>query len=178
MKKELLVVMLVSILSSIGMGMFAPVYLLLYQKIGNYTEIATAFGIFWIVLALLEAPFGYFSDKFGKKFFIVVGGILTSLVSLSYIFIKSVSELYFLEFLSGMATSMQTPAIQSLISEASPKNKKGKIFGLFNSSVNFTYGLASLFSGIFIGVFGLNSVFIVSSFFQITSALIASRIKC
>lgn len=177
MRKELIVVMLASILSSIGMGIFAPVYLLFYQKIGSYGEITAAFGIFWIAVALLEAPFGYLSDKFGKKLFIVLGGILTSLVSLSYTLVKTASELYLLEFLSGTATSMQTPAIQSLISEITPKKKKGKIFGIFNSSVNLTYGIASLFSGIFIGIFGPNSVFILSSFFQFASALIASKIR-
>ncbi|MGC8812455.1 MAG: MFS transporter [Candidatus Aenigmatarchaeota archaeon] len=177
MKKELLVIMLANILSAIGMGIFAPVYLLYYQKIGNYSEIATAFGIFWIVLALLEVPFGYLSDRFGKKYFIVIGGILTSLVSFCFIFVKSAFELYFLEFLSGMATSMQTPAVQSLISEVAPRDKRGKFFGLFNSSTNFTYGLASIVSGIFIGVFGLTSIFIISSFFQISSVFLASRIK-
>ncbi|MEM7825734.1 MAG: MFS transporter [Candidatus Aenigmatarchaeota archaeon] len=177
MKKELLVLMLANILSSVGMGIFAPIYLLYYQKIGSYTEITTAFGIFWVVLALLEVPFGYLSDKFGKKIFIILGGILTSLISLSYVFIKTSFELYFLEFLSGIATSMQTPAIQSLISEISPKKNKGKIFGLFNSSFNLSYGLASIISGIFVGVFGLNSIFFISSFFQFASVLIASRIR-
>jgi MFS family permease len=178
MRKELLVAMLASILSSIGTGIFAPIYLLYYQKIGNYAEVTTAFGIFWIVLALLEAPFGNLSDKFGKKLFIVLGGILTSLTSISYIFITTLFELYLLEFISGVATSMQTPAIQSLISEAAPRKKKGKVFGLFNSSINFTYGIASILSGILIGVFGLNSIFIISSLFQISSTFIASKIKC
>jgi MFS family permease len=177
MRKDLLVVMLASILSSIGMGIFAPIYLLYYQKIGNYMEVTTAFGIFWIVLALLEAPFGHLSDKFGKRFFIVLGGILTSLVSVSYIFINTALELYFLEFVSGVATSMQTPAIQSIISEVAPKKNKGKIFGLFNSSANFSYGLASVLSGIIIGVFGINSIFVISSLFQISSTFIASKIK-
>lgn len=177
MKKELVVVMLVSILSSVAMGIFAPIYLLFYQKIGNYTEITAAFGVFWIVLALLEAPFGYLSDKLGKKIFIVLGGILTSFVSLSYMIIKTTFELYILEFLSGMATSMQSPAIQSLISEISPKKNKGKIFGLFNSSVNFTYGIASMVSGVLIGILGLNSIFIVSSVFQLASTFVAFRIR-
>jgi MFS family permease len=177
MKKELVVILLANILSAIGMGIFAPIYLLYYQKIGNYSEIATAFGIFWIVLAFLEIPFGYLSDKFGKKYFIVLGGILTSLISFSFIFVQSAFELYLLEFLSGVATSMQTPAVQSLISEVAPKNKRGRVFSIFNSSANFTYGLASIFSGIFIGVFGLTSIFILSSLFQISSAFLASRIK-
>ena len=177
MRKELLVVMLASILSSIGAGIFAPIYLFYYQRIGNYVEITTAFGIFWIVLALLEAPFGHLSDKFGKKIFILLGSILTSLTSISYIFIKTTPELYLLEFISGAATSMQTPAIQSLISEVAPRKKRGKDFGLFNSSVNFTYGIASILSGILIGVFGFNSIFILSSLFQLSSAFIASKIK-
>ncbi|MEM7821254.1 MAG: MFS transporter [Candidatus Aenigmatarchaeota archaeon] len=177
MKKELLVVMLASILSSIGAGIFGPVYLLYYQKIGGYSEISMAFGIFWIALALMEIPFGYLSDRFDRKIFIIIGGILTSFVSLFYIFIKTVFELYLLEFLSGVATSIQKPSLQSLISEMASKKERGKIFGLFSSTVNLSYGVASLLSGILIGIFGISSIFIVSSLFQLTSTLIAFKIR-
>jgi len=178
MRKELLVIILANILSAIGMGIFGPVYALFFQNIsGNYLELSTAFGIFWLAVALLELPFGYLSDRFGKRRFIILGGIFSSLTSLLYLFVRSTSHLYLVEGLSGAATSMQTPAINSLISESSSKKNRGRTFGLFNSSINFSYGLASILSGVFVSIFGLSSIFIISSTFQICSTAVVCKIK-
>jgi MFS family permease len=178
MRKELLVVILANIFSAIGMGIFAPVYSLFSQQIdGGYLEVSTALGIFWLVVALLELPFGHLSDKFGKKKFIVIGGIIGAVGSLLYIFVNTPIQLYIVEAFSGIAMAMQTPAIESLISEASPKKKRGRMFGLFNSSVNFSYGLASIVSGLAVATLGVSSIFLLSSAFQICSSAVVCKIK-
>jgi len=154
------------------------VLVLFFQNIsGNYLEMSTALGIFWMVIALLEYPFGHLSDKFGKRKFIIIGGIISSISTLSYLLVKSTTQLYLIEALSGIATSMQTPAINSLISDNSLKKNRGKTFGLFNSSINFSYGLASILSGVFVTIFGLSYIFIISSAFQVCSTAVVCKIK-
>lgn len=177
MKRNLLVLLLACILSELASGIFGPIYILLYQKVGDFSATSISFGIFSLTIAVLEAPFGYLSDKYGKKPFIVFGGILTSIVSLLYLFVSTPLQLYILEVLAGIATSMQAPVLKSLISETAPKKKRGKIFGLFDSSVNFTYGLASIISGLIFGIFGLEFIFFISSALHASSVALTCKIK-
>ncbi|MEM5853245.1 MAG: MFS transporter [Candidatus Aenigmatarchaeota archaeon] len=178
MNKNLVGLLVVGMLSQLATGILGPVYALLYQKIGDFSTTSISFGIFSLTLAILETPLGHLSDKYGRKKFIILGGILASIVSISYTFINSPMQLYALEVLAGAATAMQTPVLYSMLSETFPKNKKGKFFGLFDSSINMTYGLASIVAGLLFSIFGLEFLFILSSTIHAFSAAVAYKLKC
>ena len=178
MKKNLLVLLLACMLSEIASGILGPIYMLLYQRVGDFSTASISFGIFSLMLAVLEAPFGHLSDKYGRKPFIILGGILTSIISVLYLFITTPFQLYLLECLAGIAASMQTPVLHSLISETAPKRKRGKFFGIFDSSVNLTYGIASIISGLLFSIFGLEVIFFLSSLLHASSVALAYKIKC
>jgi MFS family permease len=178
MKKELVVIILANVFSAVGMGIFAPVYTLFSQRIeASYLDISTAFGVFWVAVALLEIPFGHLSDRYGKKKFIIIGGIVSAVGSLLYLIIQTPIQLFMVEIFSGIATSMQTPAIESIISESSSKKNRGRTFGLFNSSINFSYGLASIFSGVIVTLLGMSSIFFISSALSVCSTAVVCKIK-
>jgi MFS family permease len=177
-RKEWLALLLSNILVSIGIGMITPIYLIyISQKFGDVSLFFNSYGIFAISLAVFEFVAGYLADIHGPKKILLSGILMSSLTSLGYMLVSSALQVYVLEISSALSTSLQTPALNTLISSFSSERKRGRSFGLFNSFSNFFYGTASVISGILIGYFGMNAIFLVSFYLQAFSALIIFHSK-
>jgi MFS family permease len=176
MRKEWVAVLLANMLVSMGMGMITPVYLLyISQKLKSIDIIFNSYGIFALFLGFFELLAGYLSDKFGANKILVMGISIGALTSLGYMVANSATQVYLLEIFSALSTSLQTPALNSLISKLSKEGSRGKFFGLFNSFANIFYGIAAIVSGVIFSYFTINTLFFTSFALQAFSAFILSK---
>jgi len=68
MRRNLYLLALTQILVAISMGIVGPVYAIYFEKIsGSLKDVGIILGIYWIIVGILEIPFGILSDKIGKK---------------------------------------------------------------------------------------------------------------
>jgi MFS family permease len=73
---------------------------------------------------------------------------------------------------------MQVPAFYSLLADITRKERRGLEVGLIDSSWNVFYGIASIFSGMLITVFGFSLIFSLASILHfVSSVVIIKRMK-
>src|SRR5664279_5477793 len=70
-------------LRMLGLFMILPVFSLYANQLNDVTpaRVGIALGIYGLTQALLQIPFGFASDRFGRKPMIIVGLLLLSLGS-------------------------------------------------------------------------------------------------
>ena len=68
MKRNLYLIALAQIFVAISMGIIGPIYAIYFEKIsGSLRDVGIIIGVYWIIVGILEIPFGILSDKVGKK---------------------------------------------------------------------------------------------------------------
>ncbi|MCL5673214.1 MAG: MFS transporter, partial [Deltaproteobacteria bacterium] len=95
--------------SVVGLRMLAvflilPVFTLYARQFTNsYLLIGLAFGIYGLSRAIFQIPFGYLSDKYGRKNILFVGMLLFGIFTILIGFSSNILELILLRFLQGVA---------------------------------------------------------------------------
>jgi MFS family permease len=176
MRREIYFLVLVQILVALSMGIVGPIYSIYFEKIsGSLKDVGIIIGIYWIIVGLLEIPFGILSDKIGKWKIFVIGGILVSTSIFLYPFVSNFYQILVAEIIGAIGYSMQVPAFYALLAEVTRKEKRGLEVGLIDSSWNVVYGIASILSGLLIATFGFSLIFTLASFLHFSSSMIVGR---
>jgi len=94
-------------------------------------------------------PFiGRFSDRLGRKFFMVLGLALCSLLSAAYIWAGDVYQLAAVRFLHGIAAGMIMPVARAYIGDLAPKGEEATWMGYFNTAFLAGLGLGPIIGGL------------------------------
>jgi MFS family permease len=158
------------------MGIVGPVYAIYFEKIsGNLKDVGIIIGIYWIIVGILEIPFGVLSDKTGREKIFSIGGILVSISIFLYPFVSNFYQILVAEIIGAIGYSMQMPAFYALLADMTRKEKRGLEVGLIDSSWNVVYGIACMLSGLLIATFGFSLIFSLASFLYFSSSMIAVR---
>ena len=158
------------------MGILGPVYSIYFEKIsGSIREVGILIGIYWIIVGLLEVPFGILSDKIGKGKVFAVGGIFISISIFLYPLVSNFYQILIAQIIGAIGYSMQMPAFYALIADITRKERRGFEVGLIDSSWNIFYGIASIVSGIIVSVFGFSFIFTIASALHLTSSVVVSK---
>ncbi len=120
---------------ALSMNLF-PLYM---QEIGGltYFQIGLTSSVFGIFMMITTIPAGWLSDKMGERVGIALGFIL---IASSLAFLVYASDFGLVAFgfgwaLAGIGVGLLTPAYQSLMSKAIPKEVRGTGFGLLSTSL-------------------------------------------
>jgi MFS transporter, DHA1 family, multidrug resistance protein len=116
-----------------ALGLLTPVLTLYMTKIfglsgAQFRYILLAGGA---VTVLFMLPVGKLVDKWGTKWFLHIGFLLSSLVLLAFTFTKSLAVLYIMVILLGSSYAFIIPAWNALIAAAIPPDKRGAVWGFF-----------------------------------------------
>jgi DHA1 family multidrug resistance protein-like MFS transporter len=116
-----------------ALGLLTPVLTLYATKIlaltgAQYRYFLLAGGIITI---LLMVPVGKLVDRWGTKWFLHIGFLISSLVLLAFTFTKTMPILYLLVALLGAGYALIIPAWNSLIAAAIPPERRGAVWGFF-----------------------------------------------
>lgn len=179
MRREVKILVLTEFLIALGLGLAGPFYAIFVENIEkNSSIIGYSYAAFWITVGILSPIFGNISDKYNKKMFLIIGGLLTFIVSVFYSFISTVFQLIVLEIINGIATSLFNPVYKSLIADLTSKKNRGKEYGIIDSISYITYGLSALLATVIFTVFGIKILFLLSGVFQLfSSVFIANKTK-
>jgi MFS family permease len=116
-----------------ALGLLTPVLTLYMTKIlglsgAQFRYILLAGGA---VTVLFMLPVGKLVDKWGTKWFLHIGFLLSSLVLIAFTFTKSLAVLYIMVILLGASYAFIIPAWNALIAAAIPPDKRGAVWGFF-----------------------------------------------
>jgi len=143
-------------------------------------------GLFGLITSLFQPFAGRLSDRFGKrKFFVVLGLLLFAVANYSYSLAHNYMVLMFIRAVQGFAAAFTITASLALVSELSKQNTRGKNIGIYNSFRLVGFGLGPLASGLLtahgpykiplIGTIdGFVASFAIASFAALLSAVLVS----
>jgi MFS family permease len=159
--KKILATLLFSVFATVtGVGIVVPLLPVYAYDLGaSGIYIALIFGAFSISRIIFLPYFGRLSDQRGRKPFIISGLFAYALISMAFIFSKSVASLIIIRFFHGIASAMLIPVIQAYVADITPKGREGLTMGLHNMAMLFGLSLGPLMGGFIKDQFNLQASF-------------------
>ncbi len=161
-EKKIFATLFFSIFAAVtGVGIVVPLLPVYAHSLGaTGLYIGMIFGAFSLSRTVFLPYFGRVSDRRGRKPYIVSGLLAYSVVSVAFIFSKSVESLIVIRLFHGVASAMMMPVIQAYIGDITPAGKEGFSMGVFNMSMFLGLSLGPLIGGVIKDRFSLEAAFI------------------
>jgi MFS family permease len=150
---------LVYITRMLGLFMVLPVLALNADQYTGATtaSIGVALGIYGLMQALLQVPFGNLSDRIGRKPVILMGLALFAAGSLLAALSTSIEMLIFSRAIQGAGAV--SAALLALLSECSREQDRSKLMAILGISIGLSFGLAMVLGPILASKWGIESIF-------------------
>ncbi len=132
----------------LGVGIVIP-FLPIYAKTLGATAISI--GIFFASFPLAQMLFmpliSRWSDHHGRKWFIASGLLLSSILSLWYIYAPTIGYLTAGRFLQGGLMALVIPISTAYVGDLAPPQQRGRYMGIFNLFLTSSFGMGPLAGG-------------------------------
>lgn len=160
--------------SVVGLRMLAvflvlPVFVLFAQKFtSNLVLIGIAFGIYGLSRAVFQVPFGYMSDKIGRKNVLFFGMLMFGIFTFLIGFASGIYELIILRFLQGVAA--ESSVAFALVSDSVSESDRTKAMAYLGIPIGLSF-VVGIVAGPFLSYyFGYSFLFYVSGVLGVISA--------
>lgn len=130
--KILTVIMLVTAIEDPIFMQYASLYVLDVVSIPE-DQWGYVFTIYIIIALLLAWPAGKFVDKYGRKFSFIVGFLVGFPATYFFIVSKNIIHLAIVLALYAIVGTLLGPAFQAFITDLTPKEYRGRVFGLIGT---------------------------------------------
>jgi len=165
-------------LMSFAFGLFGPFYFIFINDLGGSIEnFGIAAGLVVLSGSLVSLIVGKYSDKFGRKPFLIIGGYASAIVVFLYTIIGSLWQLYLLQVFNGLVVSLFATSESSFLGDITEKRKRGIEIGRYDAFVGVTEALAIFIGGFLAGRFGFEIVFYIVSIIFIISTTIMLKLR-
>jgi len=127
-----------------------------------------AISLSWIATAYLLAsavflvPFGKIADIYGRKKIFQYGIIIFTLSSLAMTLVPSTNQLILIRVFQGIGSAMIFGTGVALLTGIFPKHERGKVLGIYISSVYFGLSVGPFLGGMLTEYLGWRSIFLVN----------------
>lgn len=116
------------------------------------TEVGAIFAVHSISAFFGNIAGGVLTDKFGRRLMLIVGLVLSALVSLGMGFVEDWEMFYLLAFLTGSVSSIGGPAVQAMLADILPVKQRPDGFGILRIAVNLAVTIGPAVGGILAGI--------------------------
>ena len=165
-------------LMSFAFGLFGPFYLIFINKFGGGIEnFGLAVGLVVLAGALTSFIAGKYSDKFGRKPFLIIGGYASALVVFLYTIVGSLWQLYMLQILNGIVRSVFDTSESAFLGDATKIIGRGNDIGKYHAVLGIAEALAIFAGGFLVGSFGFEIVFYIIAIIFVVSTTIMFRLR-
>ena len=160
-KKAVLSVSVIISIRLLGIFLILPtfsIYALDYPYATGATA-GIAFGIYAITQSLLQIPFGWASDRFGRKKILIIGIIIFILGSILCGFSENIYQLIFARVLQGSG-AISSVAISSL-GDITRSEVRAQSFTITGIIIGSTFVIGMLLGPLLASKFGFDSLFFI-----------------
>ena len=160
----------------LGLFMILPVFAIFAIHYDNSSPllIGVAIGIYGLTQALLQIPFGYMSDRFGRKPMLILGLIIFAIGGL----ISAMSDNIYLvilgRFIAG-AGAIASVLMAFVADIVEPKNRS-KANAIIGMQIGLAFMLAIVIGPLFEKYFGLSGIFYLTSIMAVFALILVFRL--
>ena len=161
-----------------GSGIVFPFYVIFIKEIGaNFTEFGLAYGLFSLSSALVHKITGYWSDKFGRKIFLLLNSWGIAALFLLFPLVTNIWQVYVLQVFLGVFGAMHKTSEKALVADFTDGKERGKHIGVYHGWISIFSALAVIVGGYIIDLFTLAIIFYIGSVIMFLSGFAVLRIK-
>ena len=145
---------------------------------GNEANIGFIMGSFGVT-SLGSIPLvAFLIDKYGRRWFMLIGAIVMFSSSLSYLFVRELSLIfYILRMLQGVGFAFFFTSAGTAVADFIPEMKRGQGLGIFGAFTIASYGLGPTIGEGVIEKLGFSFFFIYTSSFSLIAILLVYPTK-
>lgn len=171
-KRAALTLSSVFALRMLGLFMLLPVFALVGQNLTGFTPalIGFAIGAYGLTQAIFQIPFGWMSDRFGRKPIILFGLVLFAIGSLVAAFSDHIYGVIAGRLLQGCGAIAS--AIMALAADLSRDEQRTKIMASIGMSIGAAFALAMILGPSLTELVGLNGLFMVIAVLALIAMLV------
>ena len=140
---------LVYVLSFVDRQIIAVLAAGIREELGlSNTEIGVLYGpAFSLIYAFCGLLMGYVADRYSRKYIILSGLLIWSLMTILSGFASSFAFLLAARFMVGVSQSALSPAVYSLLADHFDPAKRARVFSVYASGIFVGVGLSFLIGG-------------------------------
>lgn len=171
-KKAALTLSSVFALRMLGLFMLLPVFSLVGQNLNGYTPalIGLAIGAYGLTQAIFQIPFGWLSDRFGRKPIILAGLALFAIGSLVAAFSDHIYGVICGRLLQGCGAIAS--AVMALAADLSRDEQRTKIMASIGMSIGAAFAVAMIVGPGLTQWLGLQGIFMLIAILAVLAMLV------
>lgn len=176
--RNLILYTTVSSIWGIIFGLIGPFYVVYVEKIsGGMEKLGIAFAIMVFLQSITTYLAGHFSDKIGRKPFLLIVSYVDAVVLLLYTLISKTHQLYILQAVLGITNGVHGTIRTSLLGDLTVKGKRGGVVGKFNAIVSLASAAGLALSGYLVKYYGFTFLFYLAAVVVALSTVLLFFIK-
>lgn len=161
--------------ATMGISMVSPILPVYAEALGaTGIWIGLTFSVFAITQTIIGPFAGRWSDRWGRKLFIIVGLLIYLVAALGYLTADSFTQVLAFRALSGGGTSLIFSVARAYIGDLVPEGHEGRWFGVFAMADIMGFGVGPIISGGLRDGFGFDAVFVGMAALMGSSAVIVA----
>lgn len=161
-----------------GTGLVFPFYILFIKDVGaSFTEFGIAYALFSISSAFVHKLIGQWSDKMGRKIFLIINSWGTAILFLFFPIATQLWHLYILQVVLGVFGAMHKTSEKAIVADFTDGKERGKTIGRYHGWIAVFSALAVIIGGYIADLFTLASIFYVGSVILFVSGLLTLSLK-
>jgi len=154
----------VSSIWAVVFGLIGPFYVVHVEKLsGGMEKLGIAFSIMVLLQSLTSYVAGRFSDRLGRKPFLLLTAYVDAGILFLYTVIKGTAQLYLLQAMLGITNGIADTIRTSLLGDLTTKKKRGEVVGRFNAIVSLASAVGLFLGGYVVKLYGLKFLFYLAS---------------
>jgi MFS family permease len=145
----------------LGLFLLLPVLALYARKMPDYTPelLGLAMGAYGLTQAILQIPFGRWSDRYGRKPVIVVGLLLYAAGSLIGALAHSLAMLFVARLVQG--TGAVSAAVTALLADLTRPEVRTRAMAVVGISIGLSFVVALVLAPVLDSAIGVPGIFLV-----------------
>ena len=161
MQKHTLITLLLSVfIALLGIGIIVPVMPVFAKEIGaGGFALGMIIAAFSVTRGLLQPVVGNFSDRWGRKGFLMAGLFIYGLVGLLIPMATDVNHLILIRGFHGVGSAMIVPIGMAYMSLLAPAGQESRYMSYLNVAIFCGIGCGPIIGGILSDMWGMSSVF-------------------
>ncbi|HWP57357.1 MAG TPA: MFS transporter [Candidatus Acidoferrales bacterium] len=177
--RNIIVVLSLTFLINLGYGLILPGLSLYAVSLGaSRSFVGVIVSIYALAQLIVQIPAGRFSDRLGRKVFLLAGFAGVAVAAALNNFASHPSHFFLFQALAGASAGCLWPTLMALLTEEAAPSARGRLMGIFSTIFFLGLGLGPFFGGQIATRYGFLATFNLWSAIAVLGAIVcASTVK-